>query len=153
MTATLVAGPPCSGKTTFVNKRRKPGDLVVDYDAIMAALTGEAVHEHREEVKRYVYEARDAVLRRWRNRRDVDLWVTATAPTRKDRERYERYGFRVIILDTDERTCVQRALDERPREWVAYIHRWFQEYESPAPAEQVTHQEDIPPAAHVSRRW
>ena len=33
----LVAGPPCSGKTTYVTQRAKPGDLVLDQDAIGAA--------------------------------------------------------------------------------------------------------------------
>lgn len=34
---TLVTGPPCAGKTTYVSQRAQPGDIVLDQDAIGAA--------------------------------------------------------------------------------------------------------------------
>lgn len=36
----IICGPPGSGKTTFVQKHMQPGDLILDMDAIVAALTG-----------------------------------------------------------------------------------------------------------------
>ena len=36
----IICGPPGSGKTTFVQKHMQPGDLIIDMDAIVAALTG-----------------------------------------------------------------------------------------------------------------
>jgi predicted kinase len=31
---TLVYGPPCAGKSTFVQERALPGDVVLDFDVI-----------------------------------------------------------------------------------------------------------------------
>lgn len=152
-TAYLVAGPPCSGKNHYVRTHMAPGDLVVDYDAIMAALSGQDVHDHLRELKPYVYEARDRVLAKWMTRKDVDLWLIYGAPKRSDREYYARRGFRVIIMDTDERTCLRRARDERPGDWWKFVHRWFRDYEPPLSSEQVQEASAEPAPAHVSRRW
>jgi 5-methylcytosine-specific restriction endonuclease McrA len=40
----LVVGPPGSGKSTYVEHHRQSGDLVLDYDAIMSAISGLPVH-------------------------------------------------------------------------------------------------------------
>lgn len=152
-TATLVAGPPCSGKNTYVRDHMQPGDMVVDYDAIMSALSGQDVHDHHDDIKPYVYHARDQVLKKWDARRDVDLWLIYGAPKRSDREQYARRGFRVVIMDTDERTCLRRARDERPSHWYQYVYRWFKDYEPPLSQDDVAKASEVPPPAHVSWRW
>ncbi len=151
--ATLVAGPPCSGKNQYVRDHMRPGDLIVDYDAIMAALSGQDVHDHVRDLRPYVYHARDKVIEKWLTRKDTDLWLIYGAPKRSDREYYVRRGFRVVLLDTDERTCVRRAKAGRPDGWWKYVHRWFSEFEPPLPVDDVQQASDTPPLAHVSRRW
>lgn len=42
---TVVCGPPGSGKSTYVNERRKPGDLVWDWDEVVRTMTGLPMHE------------------------------------------------------------------------------------------------------------
>lgn len=64
-----VIGPPCSGKTTYVAERAKPGDLIVDWDALMAAISGSAGHSRHPALIGYVAEARDAIIARLRQRR------------------------------------------------------------------------------------
>jgi predicted kinase len=29
---TVVTGPPCAGKTTYVRNNAKPGDIIIDFD-------------------------------------------------------------------------------------------------------------------------
>ena len=39
----LINGAPGSGKTTYVQSRRQPGDLVLDLDYICSALNAQAI--------------------------------------------------------------------------------------------------------------
>lgn len=149
MRATLVTGSPCSGKNVYVDQHRRPGDLVVDYDALMTALCGQETHQHNTELKRYVYEARDAVVRTWMKRRDVDIWVINSAAKRSMREYYRAQGFEIVTMTAGLETCLSRARAERPREWQDFVRRYFREYErdeAPQPVPAV-------PSADNSRRW
>lgn len=76
---TLVYGPPGAGKTTYVRERAKPGDLVVDYDAIAEAL-GSPDRQHTERIHGAVMAARGAVLTSIRqNRTGADaVWIIST---------------------------------------------------------------------------
>lgn len=151
VTATLVAGPPCSGKNYYVAHHKDTGDLVVDFDALMYAVGGDDYYSHPAALKRYVYEARDAVLRTWLGRKDVDLWVVLGAPKRADREWYARRGFRVVVMDADRATCLRRARLERPRLWQQYVANYFTAFEAPPVTDPVP--AGAPPLASVSRRW
>lgn len=64
-----VIGPPCSGKTTYVLERAKLGDLLVDWDTLMTALSGKTGHSRDAALIGYVAEARDAIIARLRQRR------------------------------------------------------------------------------------
>lgn len=152
-TATLITGAPCSGKNTWVDRCRQPGDLVVDFDALILALGGDESHNHPQELKGYAFEARDAVIRRWAYKRDTDIWVIGTCPKRSDREKFTRQGFRVVTMDADEKTCMRRARAERPVAWQEYVHRYFQQYEAPLSPDDVLSAADVPPLSSVSRRW
>lgn len=157
MTATLVTGSPCSGKNTYVSQHARPGDLVVDYDAIMIALSGHPSHQHEESLKRYVYEARDAVVRTWMKRRDVSIWVINSAPKRSLREHYRRQGFDVVTMSATLETCLSRARAERPRAWQDYVRRYFREYEPDVSPAYALAEELVDalkaPEAENSRRW
>ncbi|WP_189056074.1 AAA family ATPase [Longimycelium tulufanense] len=132
----LVAGSPCAGKSTFVREHMRAGDMVVDYDALIAALGG-AGRSHF--LRRYVIRARNAILRevaapnigpgmaRLPHARRV--WVVKGAPTRQERAEYrERFGARVVVVETPERICLARALAERPPEWRDAVSAWFRAY-------------------------
>lgn len=78
---TLVYGPPGAGKSTYVQERRKPGDLVVDYDLIGHALGSDDRHGHQE-IHGTINAARNAVLNKIR-RGDTGadtVWIISTNP-------------------------------------------------------------------------
>ena len=50
MRLTIVTGAPGSGKTTWVEARRQPGDLVFDMDAVAAAMFGMPKYPRPESV-------------------------------------------------------------------------------------------------------
>lgn len=43
---TIVTGPPCSGKSVYVREHAQPGDIVIDFDTIAAALGSPVTHGH-----------------------------------------------------------------------------------------------------------
>ena len=126
-----MAGPPCAGKNTYVAERRRPGDLVLDVDALHMALTGLPSHEHRQGVLPFVYEARDAVMAKVAEGGSPPVWAINGAPRVAERNRWRSlYGANVVLLVPDPDECHRRAdVAGRPREWHGYIDNWFNRYE------------------------
>lgn len=149
--ATIVAGPPASGKSTFVQKMVEPGDLVYDFDAIACALF--QYYSMRTTVHGFVGNAsvyrranqivapmRDSLIDGWREMREKDrprLWYICSAPTRGERERLSRilYNAEIIVLETSEGECRRRCEKDPIRAaeiefWYGGISRWFLDHEN-----------------------
>jgi len=130
--ATLVCGPPCGGKNTYVAERIQDGDLIIDVDAIHKALSGSPTHIHSEQVLRFAFTARDAVVEKLTHddRFAGHVWIISTAPTRADRAYWvARLRAEVVLLVPDVATCLQRAATERPDRWIGYVRQWFHAYD------------------------
>jgi hypothetical protein len=63
-TRVVVTGPPGAGKTTWVQQRAKPGDIVFDFDAIANLVAQEPTWPRSEPVTKAVLAMRDG-LTRW----------------------------------------------------------------------------------------
>lgn len=128
--ATLVYGPPCSGKNTYTAAEMAPGDIVLDVDALHTALTGLPSHDHESAVLPYVYEARDAVRRKLQSAGfDGHVWVIASAPTVELRQQWRQLCRNEHHVTADVATCLERAKRERPVEWQKYVRQWFADFE------------------------
>lgn len=140
MKATLVTGPPCAGKTSYVRERAKPGDVIVDFDTLANALSGMAGHDHPQAVMPFVRRVFRAAVREIARRplRSRDAWIIRTAPERNTRNEYRQAipGLRVVVLATDAGTCKERAARERPERWPEIIDDWWRRYE-PDPRDEV----------------
>lgn len=122
---TVVAGPPCAGKNTWVEQHAQPGDVIIDYDQIMADLSGRPLHDHDERLRAHANDEPDQQIRQLlaSGKRG---WIIATAP--KARQRH-RYGCNVVLLLPSRTVIEQRIERERPSSWRAYIQRWYDDYE------------------------
>ncbi len=123
----VVAGPPCSGKSTYVAERAQPGDVVYDYDTVHQVLSGLAAHQHDQRIRPYVLAARDAVLNALANAPDQAAWVITSSPKSAELRRLQgMLDADVILLSVNREEAQKRAEDDnRPPEWNGYIDNWF----------------------------
>ncbi len=132
----IVAGAPCSGKSTFVRFNARAGDLIYDYDTLHAALSGFGAHQHDPNIRPYVLAARDAIYSELEAHQQQPAWViTSTRRTDDLKMLQERLGADVILLNVDRAEAHLRCdADERPEVWHEYIDNWFDESDIDAAA-------------------
>ena len=152
--ATVVCGPPASGKTTFVERNRNPGDVVYDFDVLAQALVGDAAFNpsDREFVAPLVTAARDAVLAAWKSKRrglGRHLWFIVSGAHADQRRRLKhRLHADVVVFEVDEAECLARiGRDDRGDSdgRSEAVGRWWAEYE-PSNGDKVVHGRSIDPA-------
>lgn len=115
---TIVAGPPGSGKTTYVQQRARWGDLVIDVDALYAALSGLPWYEKPLDLLPFVLDARDAVIARLARQSDVGrAWIITGEPDtdKLDELREALEATELIVLDVSQEECYKRVRGDSRR--------------------------------------
>jgi 5-methylcytosine-specific restriction protein A len=88
LTVYLVCGAPASGKSRFVIKRSKPGDILIDLDEIISRITNHPIYfpEHREVVREGI-RARNKQLEALQTitNRGQKVWMIVSAADPRDR--------------------------------------------------------------------
>lgn len=131
---TIVCGPPCSGKSTWVRDRAGRRDLVIDLDVIASDISGEPLHGWCRE--RWL----NAALWR-RNNMLGDLgrggnwpaaWFIVSEPKPQHRDFWAKAlrPSAVVVLEVDERECIRRAAasGRNVAEVEASSTRWWVQY-------------------------
>lgn len=128
----LVAGPPCSGKSTWVRDRMTERDLVLCLDRIKHAVTGLPEHETNRAALPIVLAMWQAALREIKRVEfSGAIYIQTTEPSREKRELIcGQLGLTEIVMPADRATCLAR-LERSPerlkdREGIeARIVAWF----------------------------
>ena len=121
---TIVTGPPCSGKTTYMNEHAKTGDIKIDADAIAMSIGFESHAWDAAIVLPMRRAGIDALLKR----DDVDAWIIDTEPSDASMQAYEEAGAHIVHCDADYDACVERAeTDARPKMTFDAIDAYFGE--------------------------
>ena len=133
---TIVAGPPAAGKSTWVKAQAESGDLVVEWEAIVGALTGEPARSQERPTRELVGAMREAAIEKLAEQVTAGdaqrTWVIIGAPTSQERQQLaDRLKADVVLVLCE--PSVGRARIEadpsRPDEQLAALDRWWDAYE------------------------
>jgi predicted kinase len=133
---TIVTGPPCSGKSTYIRQRAQPGHIIIDMDRIALALTTEDTNHHAypEHIKQLAQLTRRTAITNAiaLHHQGHTTWIIDTRPGQKRRQEYHRNGAQFVHLDPGIETCLARAAGgERPADIIRFIHRYYHEQTEP----------------------
>lgn len=136
----LVYGSPLSGKSSYVENVREPGDLIVDIDSIWQCVSGCDRYVKPDRLNSVVFGLRDSLLDMVKMRRGKwnNAYIIGGYPFTAERERLiNSLGAREIFIDTSRDECVARLMasnDGRNKdEWLKYIDEWWEKYSPRAP--------------------
>lgn len=106
-----------------------PGDIVIDYDLMANALSGQEPdnHEHTSTVKRVTKAARDAAIHQaLKHAHDTDVWLIDSTPSQTTLERYRADGAEVIVVDPGKETVMHRVKTQRPPQLLPVAAKWYE---------------------------
>lgn len=130
---TLVMGPPAAGKSTYVLEHARPGDLIVDYDAIAASL-GASSHAYGQAIHPAVNAARNAILRQLRRGETgaTRAWILSANP-----EADKRFPFHeLVVVDPGLDEVLEHARQAgRPRDYIDAVRSWYATRHAPRGSE------------------
>lgn len=113
---TVIIGPPCSGKTHHARTHARPGDVVIDLDAIATALTvTDDEHVRPAHITAIARRARRAAMQAALPMSDrVDVWLIDSAPTTEARRWYHMHGARFVRLTVTHSEFEARVAERSP---------------------------------------
>lgn len=128
----IVYGPPCSGKTTFVQNNAGPNDIIVDMDSIYQMITINDRYIKPDRLKMNALAVRDCLYEqiKYRTGKWENAYVISGLPMAMERQRLEiRLNASSVFIDVDVDTCKARAQERsNAEETIKYIEEWFSMY-------------------------
>lgn len=132
----IVCGPPASGKSTYVENNKAPGDIQIDMDQIVTETGGASRTSSRA--------ARiEALMERNRRLQDAvthaktgTIWFVTTCPRPRDRERWSRqlHTTDIRLIKPSIAKCVERINNNPDRKANQYtqmqiLYKWWNQYQ------------------------
>lgn len=128
----IVWGPPLSGKTSLVREIMRPGDIVMDMDALWMAVTLQPEYIKPDNVRFNVFALRDNLLDQIKTRYGqwYDAYIIGGYPDKYERERLaQTLGAELIHREATLEECLRRRAEAgRPERWDGYIRDWFDRF-------------------------
>lgn len=124
---TVVAGPPCAGKSTYIRQRAVHGDVVIDMDRLASALGAVNVErqDHPASVRYVAKAARAAAIRaaiQAAASTGLRVWIIDTWATQ---QQWARFDAKVVTIDPGINVCLARAAEQRPERIRSIIVDWY----------------------------
>jgi hypothetical protein len=129
---TVVTGPPCGGKSTYVSQHARSGDIIIDMDRVALALTTDDVaeHDYSPHVRRVALAVRGAAVleaMKMSQMSMVNVWIVHTDPAPESRREYAVASARFVEVDPGKDVCLSR-LHSRPRANQVLVRKVLHDY-------------------------
>ncbi|MYU24750.1 ATP-binding protein [Streptomyces sp. SID8352] len=139
----VVTGPPAAGKSSWIEARARPTDIVIDLDRITLALTGPGAAQWAQYpvAMKVAHRARYAAIDEALKHVDqVDVYLIHTMPSTKWLARYRSHGAEVVAVDPGREIVMQRIADMRAPGLQAVATRWYAQRSKQRATRSVTRQ-------------
>ena len=134
----LVYGAPLSGKSSYVNDIKEPGDLIIDMDSIWQCISGCDRYTKPKRLNAVVFGVRDYLLEcvKYRRGKWNNAYIIGGYPLISERERLcKELGARELFIECEREECVNRLLScdngRDIEQWIGFIDDWFLKYNPP----------------------
>lgn len=133
---TIVCGPPGSGKSTYVKKRMKEEDIIVDMDLLYMALSNLPMYAKPDILLPYVLAARDAVIDKIAQKVAMPhAWIITSGAKASDRDRLKLQlkTNDVVVIEATINECLKNiGMDEKRSAsvglWEEIVRGWWSNY-------------------------
>jgi predicted kinase len=120
----IIYGPPCAGKSTYVQSVRADADVVIDYDLIARALGATVAHGSSGSIRSVAFVVREAAINTALKGVDDDAYIIHTNPLAESVEKYKSAGAEFILIDPGIDVCLERAKN-RPKDTASAVEKWY----------------------------
>lgn len=131
MHVVVLAGSPCSGKTTLAHHLAQPDDVVLDYDDVAHSMGSPVQWLHPEPYRTGAEQELQAQLAQaYAHPSDATCWLLRTAPHPTTRMALaQAWAAQVYLLNPGERECRRRAREASRRAGTGqHIGSWYHRY-------------------------
>ncbi len=130
----VVYGPPCSGKSTYVNTKLGKKDVRFDYDLLMQSISTRKSHEYSDDHLPYVMDFREVIIKKSTKAKGIkDTYVIATRITDKLKAELKDKNPTYKLIDTTKEQCLKYLKQDKTRKdkkfWRKKINDWFEWHE------------------------
>jgi hypothetical protein len=132
---TILCGPPCSGKSTYIEQHAHPADMVIDLDGILQRLKPDYRHWSNmlaPDLLDAGIRARNAMLGTLSRQHSGQAWFIVSAPAPAERAWWHsKLGGELILLHPGADECKRRAVARGTPNAVAGVDDWERKAREP----------------------
>lgn len=125
---TIISGPPCAGKTTYLNEHAKPGDIVIDLDTIQQGIQPGYQHWQGTMDSSLLNRAirqRNTILGGLHRLKTGRAWLIVHAPTEAERTWWtSKLGGTSVLLHPGIDECKRRAVTRGTPRAIQGVDEW-----------------------------
>lgn len=125
---TILCGPPCSGKTTYIAQHAASFDTIIDLDTIAQSIRPTYRHwtgDMDSALLNKAIRARNAMLGALARTRSGKAWFIVAAPTEGERAWWrDKLGAVIILLHPGAEECKRRAITRGTPKAIIGIDDW-----------------------------